>query len=66
MKTLTLALRSLRNRRTTALLTLAAIAVSVALLLGVQKTRTAAREAIVAEIVEVGAEHTEATMRVAE
>ena len=44
MKTLTLALRSLRNRRTTALLTLAAIAVSVALLLGVQKTRTAARE----------------------
>ena len=44
MKTLTLAFRSLRNRRTTALLTLAAIAVSVALLLGVQKTRTAARE----------------------
>ena len=44
MNTLTLALRSLRNRRTTALLTLAAIAVSVALLLGVQKMRTAARE----------------------
>jgi putative ABC transport system permease protein len=44
LKTLTLAFRSLRNRRTTALLTLAAIAVSVALLLGVQKTRTAARE----------------------
>lgn len=44
MKTLRLALRSLANRRTTALLTLCAIAVSVALLLGVQKMRTAARE----------------------
>ena len=44
MKTLSLALRSLANRRTTALLTLSAIAVSVALLLGVQKLRTAARE----------------------
>jgi putative ABC transport system permease protein len=44
MKTLSLALRSLANRRTTALLTLCAIAVSVALLLGVQKLRTAARE----------------------
>ncbi|NBX41353.1 MAG: ABC transporter permease, partial [Gammaproteobacteria bacterium] len=39
-----LALRSLGNRRSTALLTVAAIAVSVALLLGVQKMRTAARE----------------------
>ena len=39
-----LALRSLVNRRSTALLTVAAIAVSVALLLGVQKMRTAARE----------------------
>jgi putative ABC transport system permease protein len=39
-----LALRSLRNRRTTALLTLSAIAISVALLLGVQKMRTAARD----------------------
>lgn len=44
MKTLTLALRSLRNRRTTALLTISAIAISVALLLGVEKMRTAARE----------------------
>jgi putative ABC transport system permease protein len=44
MKTLSLALRSLANRRTTALLTLCAIAVSVALLLGVQKLRTAARD----------------------
>ena len=44
MKTLQLALRSLRNRRTTALLTISAIAVSVALLLGVEKMRTAARE----------------------
>lgn len=44
MKTLMLALRSLRNRRTTALLTISAIAISVALLLGVEKMRTAARE----------------------
>ncbi len=44
MATLSLALRSLWNRRTTALLTLCAIAVSVALLLGVEKLRTAARE----------------------
>jgi len=44
VKTLSLALRSLANRRTTALLTLCAIAVSVALLLGVQKLRTAARD----------------------
>jgi putative ABC transport system permease protein len=44
MATLSLALRSLWNRRTTALLTLSAIAVSVALLLGVEKLRTAARE----------------------
>ncbi len=42
--TLQLALRSLANRRTTALLTLGAIAVSVSLLLGVQKLRSAARE----------------------
>lgn len=39
-----LALRSLWNRRATALLTLSAIAISVALLLGVQKLRTAARD----------------------
>jgi putative ABC transport system permease protein len=42
--TLHLAWRSLVNRRGTALLTIGAIAVSVALLLGVQKLRTAARE----------------------
>ena len=42
--TVSLALRSLANRRGTALLTLLAIAVSVALLLGVQKMRQAARE----------------------
>ena len=41
---LTLAWKSLWNRRATALLTLSAIAISVALLLGVQKLRTAARE----------------------
>lgn len=44
MPTLRLAAKSLWNRRTTALLTILAIAVSVALLLGVQKMRTAARE----------------------
>lgn len=44
MPTLELALKSLWNRRATALLTIAAIAVSVALLLGVQKMRTAARD----------------------
>jgi putative ABC transport system permease protein len=42
--TLNLAFKSLWNRRVTALLTISAIAVSVALLLGVQKMRTAARE----------------------
>jgi putative ABC transport system permease protein len=44
MKTVLLALRSLRNRRATALLTISAIAISVALLLGVEKIRTAARD----------------------
>ena len=44
MPTLQLALRSLWNRRVTALLTIASIAVSVALLLGVQKLRASARE----------------------
>ena len=44
MNTLSLAWRSLRNRRSTALLTISAIAISVALLLGVEKMRTAARE----------------------
>jgi len=39
-----LAVRSLWNRRTTALLTISAIAISVTLLLGVEKLRTAARE----------------------
>jgi len=42
--TLTLAWKSLSNRRATALLTICAIAISVALLLGVQKLRIAARE----------------------
>ena len=42
--TLTLAWKSLWNRRATALLTICAIAISVALLLGVQKLRTAARD----------------------
>jgi putative ABC transport system permease protein len=41
---LNLAAKSLWNRRSTALLTICAIAVSVALLLGVQKMRTTARE----------------------
>jgi putative ABC transport system permease protein len=44
LPTVTLALKSLWNRRATALLTICAIAISVALLLGVQKLRTAARE----------------------
>jgi putative ABC transport system permease protein len=44
MSALPLAWRSLANRRGTVLLTVAAIAVSVALLLGVQKMRHAARE----------------------
>jgi putative ABC transport system permease protein len=44
MAILLLAAKSLWNRRVTAGLTIAAIAVSVALLLGVQKMRTAARE----------------------
>jgi putative ABC transport system permease protein len=42
--TLQLALRSLWNRRVTALLTVSAIAISVALLLSVQMLRTSARE----------------------
>ena len=44
MPVLTLALRSLWNRRVTAALTVTAIAVSVALLLGVQLTRGAVRD----------------------
>lgn len=44
LNVLRLALRSLANRRTTALLTISAIAISVTLLLGVEKMRTAARE----------------------
>jgi putative ABC transport system permease protein len=44
MAILQLTARSLWNRRGTALLTIFAIAISVALLLGVQKMRTAARE----------------------
>lgn len=45
-----LALRSLWNRRVTASLTVFAIAVSVTLLLGVQKVRTAAREGFASTI----------------
>jgi putative ABC transport system permease protein len=44
MDTLALAWRSLWNRSTTAMLTIAAIAISVSLLLGVEKMREAARE----------------------
>jgi putative ABC transport system permease protein len=45
-----LALRSLWNRRATAALTIAAIAISVTLLLGVQQLRTAAREGFASTI----------------
>lgn len=51
--TLPLALRSLANRRTTALLTVGAIAISVALLLGVQKLRSAAREGFASTVSDV-------------
>ena len=44
MIVLRLALQSLRNRRITALLTVLAIAISVTLLLGVEKVRTGARQ----------------------
>lgn len=50
MAALRLALLSLWNRRTTALLTLSAIAVSVMLLLGVQKLRVAAKEGFASTI----------------
>lgn len=43
MEIISLALKSLRNRKTTVLLTILAIAVSTALLLGVEKVRTEAR-----------------------
>ena len=45
MKILDLALRSVWNRRATALLTVLSVALSVALLLGVEKLRRDAREA---------------------
>jgi putative ABC transport system permease protein len=48
--TLILAARSLWNRRVTAALTIASIAVSVALLLGVQKMRTAARDSFASTV----------------
>jgi len=51
--TLQLALRSLANRRATALLTVGAIAISVALLLGVQKLRNAAREGFTSTVSDV-------------
>lgn len=44
MAILRLALQSLRNRKTTALLTVFTVAVSVALLLGVERVRTQAKE----------------------
>jgi putative ABC transport system permease protein len=50
MAILPLALRSLLNRRTTALLTLASIALSVALLLGVERLRTETRDSFAATI----------------
>ncbi len=50
MATLSLALRSLWNRRVTALLTVAAIAISVALLLGVQKMRVAAKDSFASTV----------------
>lgn len=50
---LQLALRSLANRRATALLTVGAIAISVALLLGVQKLRSAAREGFTSTVSDV-------------
>lgn len=50
MPTLNLAFKSLWNRRGTALLTIAAIAVSATLLLGVQKMRTAARESFASTV----------------
>jgi putative ABC transport system permease protein len=50
MPVIALALRSLWNRRTTAALTITAIAISVTLLLGVQQLRTAAREGFASTI----------------
>jgi putative ABC transport system permease protein len=47
---LSLALRSLANRRTTALLTLASIALSVALLVGVERLRTETRQSFASTI----------------
>ncbi len=44
MAIIKLALKSLYNRRATALLTIFAIAVSVSLLLGVERVRTQAKE----------------------
>jgi putative ABC transport system permease protein len=50
MPIIKLALKSLWNRRATALLTLCAIAISVALLLGVEKMRHAARDSFASTI----------------
>jgi putative ABC transport system permease protein len=50
MPIIELALKSLWNRRATALLTLCAIAISVALLLGVEKMRHAARDSFASTI----------------
>jgi putative ABC transport system permease protein len=50
MPVISLALKSLWNRRTTAALTITAIAISVTLLLGVQQLRAAAREGFASTI----------------
>ncbi len=50
MLTLSLTFQSLRNRRLTAALTISAIAISVALLLGVQMLRTAARDSFASTV----------------
>ncbi|WP_295879498.1 ABC transporter permease [uncultured Thiohalocapsa sp.] len=50
MAILSLALKSLLNRRTTALLTLASIALSVALLVGVERLRTETRDSFASTI----------------
>jgi putative ABC transport system permease protein len=50
MPVIALAFKSLWNRRTTAALTITAIAISVTLLLGVQQLRTAAREGFASTI----------------
>ena len=50
MNLLSLGLKSLVNRRSTAILTLVTIAISVALLLGVEKVRDSARSSFASTI----------------